>query len=355
MPRLLSSPASLAVSGRHERQAGRRLDRRLTMELGVISLLVGLLFLPLPAENLQLISQMNQAVMVLGAALAVYVMLRLNLLHFGVPAFMAVGGYSSALVAIHITDNVVALVAVSLVVPALVAVPFGLVTLRLRGTYFALVTFLIGQVVHLAILASDRLGRTDGLTGVPAPTWGDVVMGDALTTFRLGLVVCILSALLVAGFMSVNSRRIDSLRSNEVLAASLGLRGWPIRLGSFVVSAAAAGASGFLVVNTLTTAHPSSFATLSGVNYVAYVVVGGAASIVGPLVGTVALVFLVAQFASEGVYASALLGGLLIFTSLFLRGGLTSTVRRIAEWLRDRRTPVPRASRQRRAVDEGQS
>jgi len=313
--------------------------RRISIAEGAVVLaLVLLLILPLPADNLQMISQLNQVVTVLASALSVYVMMRLKLLHFGVPAFMAVGGYSAALTAVHVTDNVVALVGVSLVVPALAAVPFGLITMRLRGTYFALVTFLIGQVVYLAIVASDGLGGTDGITGIPAPTLGGTLLGDGVATLRIGLAVSLLAVVLVVVFTMVNGRRLDALRSNEVLAGSLGLRSWPVRLAAFVLSGALAGMSGFLIVNTLTTAHPSSFSTLTGVNYVAYVVVGGAASVLGPFVGTVLLVFLVVQFASEGVYAGALLGGLLIFTSLFLQKGLTGTVHDLTAWVVRRAT-----------------
>lgn len=313
-------------------------------EIVAIIALVVLLIVPLPKQNLHLISQLNQMVTVLGAALSVYVMLRLKLLNFGTPAFMAIGGYAAALTAIHLTPNVVVLILVSLVVPALAAIPFGLITMRLRGTYFALVSFLIGQVVYLLIIATDALGGTNGLTGIPAPTLGNQRLADAISGLRIGTVGSLIAIFLVIAFTVINGRRIDSLRSNEVLATSLGLRNWPLRLGSFVLAGAVAGVSGFLVVNTLTTAHPSSFSTLSGVNYVAYVVVGGAGSVLGPLVGTALLVYLIVQFASEGVYAGALLGGLLILTSLFLPRGITGSFRDGVAWLRRRLTPQPTPS-----------
>jgi len=217
--------------------------------------------------------------------------------------------------------------------------------MRLRGTYFALVTFLIGQVVYLLIVATEALGGTDGLPGLPAPTWGDVVLADQVTTMRVGVGVALLAVLLVIAFTAVSGRALDSLRSNEVLAGSLGLRDRPVRLGAFVVSAAVAGLSGFLVVNTLTTAHPSSFSVLSGVDYVAYVVVGGWGSVLGPAIGTALLVLLTSQFASEGTSASALLGGLLILTSLFLQRGLTGTVAHLVATVRRRRSDPRRAGR----------
>ncbi|ALV39968.1 hypothetical protein AU252_01300 [Pseudarthrobacter sulfonivorans] len=314
----------------------RLLNRIPIAEVAVVVALVLLLVVPLPKQNLQLISQLNQMVTVLGAALSVYVMLRLKLLNFGTPAFMAIGGYAAALTAIHITPNLVVLILVSLIVPAVAALPFGVITMRLRGTYFALVSFLIGQVVYLLIIATDFLGGTDGLTAIPAPTLGNQVLGDAISGLRIGAVVSLIAVVLVVIFTVTNGRRIDSLRSNEVLATSLGLRNWPVRLASFVLSSSVAGLSGFLLVNTLTTAHPSSFSTLSGVNYVAYVVVGGAASVLGPVLGTALLVYLIVQFASEGVYAGALLGALLILTSLFLPRGVTGSFRDAAAWLRRR-------------------
>jgi branched-chain amino acid transport system permease protein len=339
-----SSERQQATTGpsRSRRASARLLRRGPVAEVVVIIALLALLILPLPKQNLQLISQLNQMVTVLGAALSVYVMLRLKLLNFGTPAFMAIGGYAAALTAIHITPNVVVLILASIVVPAVAALPFGLITMRLRGTYFALVSFLIGQVVYLLIIASDFLGGTDGLTGIPSPTLGKQVLGDSISSLRIGTVASLIAVALVITFTVTNGRRIDALRSNEVLATSLGLRNWPIRLAAFVLAAAVAGLSGFLVVNTLATAHPSSFSTLTGVNYVAYVVVGGAGSVLGPILGTVVLVYLIVQFASEGVYAGALLGGLLILTSLFLPRGITGSVRDGAAWLR-RRSKTGRA------------
>src|SRR4051794_19629751 len=136
---------------------GRR--RELTFDLWAIVLLLPLLAVPFVTASPLYLSLTHQVVIGFIAALGVYVMLRLDLLAFTVPAFMAVGGYAAAFLAVADKTNLILLLAVSFVVPALVAVPLGMLVLRLRGTYFIFVTYIINEILQLVVF------ETPGLTG----------------------------------------------------------------------------------------------------------------------------------------------------------------------------------------------
>src|SRR5690242_103766 len=103
-----------------------QLDRRTEFKLDIsaLVLLLPLLAVPFVTSNPFDLSLVHQIVIGLVAALGVYIMLRMDLLAFTVPAFMAVGGYAAAMLAKWGgMTNLLALMATAFVVPALVAVP----------------------------------------------------------------------------------------------------------------------------------------------------------------------------------------------------------------------------------------
>src|SRR5690348_12987324 len=99
--------------------------------------------IPLLTKSILVYSILNQALVGVVAAQSVWIMLRMNLLTFATPAFMALGGYTVAIAGRHDITDAFAMTAAAFLVPALVAVPLGALVLRLRGTYFVLVTFVL--------------------------------------------------------------------------------------------------------------------------------------------------------------------------------------------------------------------
>ncbi|GII24730.1 branched-chain amino acid ABC transporter ATP-binding protein/permease [Planosporangium mesophilum] len=275
-----------------------------------------------------LLSFVPTIVVSLLATLHVWLLLRVNLLSFASPAFMAVGGYTLALAATHLTTNAVALLALCFLVPAALALPLGALLLRLRGTYFALVTFVLAQVVVLIVVIADKpLGGTSGISGIPPATLGAETLGAGGPLLRFSAIVG-LAGVAVAGVVTLRWRRhFAAIDENEPLAASLGLRPWAYKTASFVTAAGVAGLAGLVLVNQLGNAHPDSFSPFSAVNHVAAAVLGGV-SILGPVIGAVVLSWLVHAFASQAEYSQLLLGATLILVVLYAKGGITGTVQR---------------------------
>src|SRR6185295_19975945 len=84
------------------------------------------------------------------------------------PAFMAIGGYAAAILAKGGATNLLLLMVVSFVVPALVAMPLGTLVLRLKGVYFIFVTFIFNEILQLIFFETPTLtGGSDGIAGVP--------------------------------------------------------------------------------------------------------------------------------------------------------------------------------------------
>ncbi|MEP7300437.1 MAG: branched-chain amino acid ABC transporter permease [Caldimonas sp.] len=310
---------------------------RVGPDLWAALLLLPLVLVPLLSTNQFYYSLTNQFLIGLIAALSVYIMLRMDLLSFAVPAFMAIGGYAAAIAAKRGTTDVLLLLPLSFAVPALVAFPLGALVLRLKGVYFVLVTFVFNEIMQLALFETPALtGGSNGIAGVPPVT----LLGLELATNRMVVFVTLGTAILaILITLAVTQRfrpEFAAIEENETLAESLGLVVWRYRTIGFIVGAGVAGMGGFALVNMLLTAHPSSFSSFSGVNYIAYVIVGGRGSLLGAVLGSGLLIWMSNLFSSQGQYSTGLFGLLIILVMTLAPGGLVGTGARLMRTLRRR-------------------
>ncbi len=197
--------------------------------------------------------------------------------------------------------------------------------LRLRGTYFALVTFVLAQVVMLAVTIAKPLGGSSGLSGIPAATLGGTDFAAAGDLVRFSVTVGVIGLVVAAVVSVVWRRHFAAIDENEPLAASLGLQPWLYKTLAFITAAGVAGLAGLILINQLGNSHPDSFQPFGAVNHVAAAVIGGV-SFLGPVVGAVVLSWLVHEFASQAQYSQLLLGIALILVTLFARHGITGLV-----------------------------
>lgn len=317
-------------------QLNRRREYRL--DLWAVGLLLPLLAVPFLTANPFQISLTHQVVIGLTAALGVYIMLRMDLLAFTVPAFMAMGGYAAAMLAKSGTsNNLLALMAIAFVVPALVAIPLGALVLRLRGTYFIFVTYIFSEILQLIFFETPTLtGGSDGISSVPPAALFGVELWSPRNLLLVSVSVAIVAALITLAVTHRFRPEFSSIEENETLAESLGLPVWKYRTLGFIASAGVCGLAGFALVNQLSTAHPSEFASFSAINYIAYVFIGGRRTMLGALVGTVLLVAMSNVFNSQAQYSEGLFGLLLIGVIMVAPGGLVGLAHHLLARLRPR-------------------
>jgi branched-chain amino acid transport system permease protein len=294
--------------------------------VAVLLLAIGFV-VPLFTRSVLVYSILNQICIGVVAAESVWIMLRMNLLSFAAPAFMAIGGYTVAIAGEYDITNAFLMTAAAFVLPALVAIPLGALVLRLRGTYFVLVTFVLSQIMQLLLFETPGLtGGSNGIAGIPPVT----LLGTEMATngqvlqFACGLAIV---ATVITGVLTRHFRQhFAAIEENEILAESLGLVVWRYKALGFVVAAGIAGLAGYALVNMLLTAHPTSFDSGTAVDFIAYTVIGGRVSILGPLLGTSALVYATNLFGTHGQYAKGLYGVLILVVVLAARGGIVGTI-----------------------------
>jgi branched-chain amino acid transport system permease protein len=291
--------------------------------------------IPLLTKSVLVYSVLNQILVGVIAAQSVWIMLRMNLLSFATPAFMAIGGYTVAIAGRHDITDAFLMTAAAFLLPALVAVPLGALVLRLRGTYFVLVTFVLSQITQLVLFETPALtGGSNGIAGIPPVT----LFGSELASYRqmllfacgLALLATLITALLTRHFR----QHFAAIEENEILAESLGLVVWRYKALGFIVAAGVAGLAGYSLVNMLLTAHPSSFDSITAVDFIAYTIVGGRVSILGPIVGSTLLVWATNLFGTHGQYAQGLYGVLILVVVLAARGGIVGSAGALARRLR---------------------
>lgn len=307
-----------------------------------MALLLPVVLVPLLTTNQYYYSLANQMLIGLVAAFSVYIMLRMDLLSFAVPAFMAIGGYAAALATKAGHTDVFLLLALSFAAPALVALPLGALVLRLKGVYFVLVTFVFNEILQLALFETPKLtGGSNGISGVPSVTFFGMDLGTNQLVVCVTVLVAVVAAVITLAVTHRFRAEFASIEENETLAESLGLVAWRYRTIGFVVAAGIAGLAGFALVNMLLTAHPSSFSSFSGVNYIGYAIVGGRGTMLGPLVGTVLLVWTSNVFSSHGEYSAGLFGVLIIVVVTLAPGGLVGTIQQMVRKLKRRLAATP--------------
>ncbi len=262
-------------------------------------------------------------------------------------AFWGLGAYTSALLMMQASApplvSLLGTLALTLVVGAVV----GSLGVR-AGRHWALFTFITTVLFTLVALSLDVTGGPNGLTGVPLldlslPGLGAISLNPFLQKAPFyGLVALSLIAVLVLRSAIVRSwfgRALASIREDEGLARSIGVPTRTYKVIIFALSAAIAGFGGFLYAHYLTYLHPDLFNFITSFNILMMNKIGGLATVLGPVLGPLAVTTVDELTRPINAYISEVIFGvLLILTLLYLPGGLIGGLRRIVGplWARAR-------------------
>ena len=245
-------------------------------------------------------------------------------------AFMGLGAYASALLAMRNGLPPILTIFLAAALCGVAAYSLGLIILRLRGVYFVLVTFLIGQIFQLLLLdLSDLTRGANGLVGIPPMT----VFGARLTSqasfywFALAsaFVVVVMAALLLR---SPTGRAFASIEENITLAAASGINTARYQSVAFAIGSAVAGLGGALYAHYMRFISPDGFTFWVSVSFVVMVVVGGRRTMAGWLLGAAFITPLPEVLRDAKEFQQISYGFILIVVLMFLPGGLTSLGRR---------------------------
>lgn len=256
-------------------------------------------------------------------ALSLYLPLMAGQLSLASPGFYALGGYIAAFMSTKIfpvTDGLYPLplllleMAIAGVASGILAVIVGIPALRLRGIYLALATIAFVEILRVLSLADNLEPFTGGAVGI-----FNIPQPFAAQTGYLWIAVPLL---LVSAFFVYRLERIRigrafvAMREDELAAASMGINLTYHRVLSFTLGAILAGVVGAVSAHLLNTWNARQGTFDASINYLAFVLIGGSRTFVGPIVGGLALTAL-----PEVLRAIANVAGLPPWLAEFLRDG----------------------------------
>jgi branched-chain amino acid transport system permease protein len=245
-------------------------------------------------------------------------------LSVGHVGLLAVGAYMFAiLTARGIAGPEVALVLAG-ITGGLCGLLLGLPSLRLPGFYFAMTTLAFTIiVVELAVALTDVTG---GGTGVMVSAFSppmDTQQGQYLFTAGIAGAVTLMTVLVTR---SMWGRAMVSVRESEVMAASVGIPGYRVKLAVFTFSGVVAGIAGALFGALQTYITPDTFAFDLSLFFFICIIIGGKGSIIGPFIGTVVLTLLPEVVSPLAKYSHLFYGVLLLAVVLLIPGGLGALI-----------------------------
>jgi branched-chain amino acid transport system permease protein len=282
-------------------------------------------------------TELASRVVVLGlAAMALNFLLGFTgVLSFGHAAYFGLGAYGAAMTMKYLVPSTPLAIVVGIVVGTVAAAIIGALIVKLRGTYFAMVTIAFGQVFYFIVFRWNSVtGGDDGITGWSRQpidlgfTTLDILHNDIAFYFLVLALFAAAAGVMALLLRSPLGRTLVAIRENERRARFLGI---PIERHiwlSFVISGGFAALAGTLYALLSNFTDPRSLHwTLSG-NFVIMAVLGGMRSFWGPLLGAAIFVVLQDYVSSHTENWMSIIGLFFVLVVTFFPRGVLGIIRR---------------------------
>jgi branched-chain amino acid transport system permease protein len=275
-------------------------------------------------------------------ALSAYLLLIAGELSFGQQAFFGVGAYAAgiatAMLQLPLPFGVLIAMASGAVAAALVALP----TLRLRGLYFAMATlaaaemFRIGfELIHWQIDVEGELVGPDGTQGFRGIRW---MLESGVEPAGFAIIVWLLVGLVSILFLIMENSKlgatIRALGEDPALAGTLGVDVVRFKLGVVAASGALAALGGALFAHHNTYIEPRNFDIMLGVHSLAYALIGGLGTALGPLLGVLLDIGVLEASRFLQGYRMIVFGGLVALLLIWRPRGILDE--RVVHWAKAR-------------------
>ena len=319
------------------------------MKVSATALLSGFLLLvaivfPAFAPNSYYLSVMSLAYIFAIAAVGLNLIVgytgQLNLAHAG---FMAIGAYTVGILTVDYGVPFWVTFILAGLLAALVGFVVGIVSLRLKGHYFANFTLCVGLIMFLVIEKWESL--THGVVGVmdiPAATSiGPISFASNIGQYYLVLFFLVLGVWLMHRIVSsLLGRTFIAIRNSEDLAEALGINLMRNKILAFMISTFYAGIAGALYAGYVRFLGPDLARETNTFDMIAFTLVGGIGTLLGPVVGAVVVSWVTQSLQALQDYRMVVFGPLLILLIMFVPNGIIGSMEawsvRRRSWLAER-------------------
>ncbi len=276
-------------------------------------------------------------------AISAYVLLLAGELSFGQQGFFGVGAYAGGIATAMLGWPLPLAAAAAMALGALAALLVGLPTLRLRGLYFAMATLAAAEMLRILFelfhwqvdIGGEPVGP-DGTQGFRGIRWifeRGIEPPDflAIVWILLGIVILMLAFI----ERSRLGAAIRAMGDDPELAGSVGIDASRLKLGVVAAAGALAALGGALFAHHNTYIEPRNFDIMLGVHSLAYALIGGLGTVLGPLLGVALDIGLLESTRFFQGYRMIVFGGLVAVLLIWRPRGLLDE--RAVHWLRRRR------------------
>jgi branched-chain amino acid transport system permease protein len=255
-----------------------------------------------------------------------------GMVSLGHAAFFGLGAYVSGVLLSEGVLGVGTHLLATVGVTGLAALVIGAISLRTRGVYFIMITLAFAQMLFYLANSIKGYGGDEGLTvrtRVLLPFGLD--LRDGLTFYFVALGVLALVLWALARFArSRLGLAVQALRDDDLRAEALGLPTFRVKLLIFVVAGVVGGVAGALSVNLQGYVSPNTLHWTQSGTLMVMVILGGAGSLFGGVLGAAALLLLQDGLTSVSEHGEFWTGWVLLAVVLFARQGLAGALKSLA-------------------------
>ncbi|MFN2242256.1 MAG: branched-chain amino acid ABC transporter permease [Anaerolineae bacterium] len=255
-----------------------------------------------------------------------------GILSFGHAMFFGTGGYVIAILIGKNFDWPLGWALVAVVVGAILqSLIFGVLSLRVKGVYLAMVTLAFAEMFYILALAGDfrqYTGADDGLHGFPVPSYLSAT--DHRTRFYYLALIFFVVVFLAAKRLveSPTGRVMIAARDNENRATMIGYNTFWYKLISFVAAGVFAALAGALYALYNVSITPAVLSVSTTIDALAMTIIGGVGTLVGPIIGA-AIIQLLGYWLERwfGSTWTLVYGIIFMLIVIFLPYGIVGTIR----------------------------
>ncbi|MCL4489857.1 MAG: ABC transporter permease [Chloroflexi bacterium] len=242
----------------------------------------------------------------------------------GQAAFMAIGGYTSAILTVRFNLPPILGILGGLILALVVAAILSFVSGRLRGAYLAMATLAFGLLIEsLMVGAVDITGGPSGFVGIPSFSIGGVQLDGLRSNYYLVWSIVVVAFILAANIArSGRGRALWAIQTDATAAEALGVNVVAHKMTIFLLSAGMASVAGSLYAFYFHFLSPDMVGIQTSLDLPIMLVLGGEGTLIGPLIGVGVLTFLPTLFQPLALFKPLVEGLMLVVVLLWFPGGV---------------------------------
>lgn len=213
-----------------------------------------------------------------------------GMISFGHAAFVGAGTYVAGIMIVEGMPGALIGWPLAMLLPGLLALAIGAVSLRTRGVYFIMITLAFAQMIYYLTVSMKAYGGEEGLTLPGRSTLPFVDLANDSNFYYAVLALLALTLLLLNRLVSSRfGRVIEAIRENETRMEAIGFPTQRYKLACFVIAGAFGGLAGALLANHGSYVNPSILHWTQSGNLMIMVILGGVGFRYGGLIGALTL------------------------------------------------------------------